>query len=224
MEVVIILGNIGEDAQPVWYLQSNHILCIQQGWDPQLLLCHSKCLKKGKKNKIERSCPCRAAELLLIISKKVHCKQPHSNTYSTGEQLHQFNSYIGGTNGVMASSHCLEKSRQEAKNLAWQAGHSSLHSNSPGLPLLFLQPGCVCECTAAERQAWQKGMCQSSLADSFPGSRPNLERSPINGGLQAAFISECWANVKASCLLLPALLQLKMGNLGLQEGPCSPRP
>lgn len=43
MEVIIILGNIGEDAQPVWYLQSNHILCIQQCWDPQLLLCHSKC-------------------------------------------------------------------------------------------------------------------------------------------------------------------------------------
>lgn len=136
--------------------------------------------------KIEGSCPHQTEELLLlIVSKKVHCKQPHSNN-STGEQLHQFNSYIIGTNGVMASSHCLEKSRQGASNLAWQAGHSSLHSNSPGLPLLSLQPACVCECTAAESQAWQKGMCQSRLADSFPGSQPNLERSPINGGLVGA--------------------------------------
>lgn len=181
MEVVIILGNIGEDAQPVWYLQSNHILCIQQGWDPQLLLCHSKCLEKGKKNKNRGVLSTPGS-----ISKKVHCKQPHSNNNSTGEQLHQFNSYIVGTNGVMASSHCLEKSRQGAKNLAWQAGRSSLHSNSPGLPLLFLQPACVCECTAAESQAWQKGMCQSRLADSFAGSQPSLERSPINGGLLGA--------------------------------------
>lgn len=51
MEVVIILGNIGEDAQPVWYPQSNHILCIQQGWNPQLLLRHSKCLEKEGKKK-----------------------------------------------------------------------------------------------------------------------------------------------------------------------------
>lgn len=93
MEVVIILRNIGEDAQSVWYSQSNHILCIQQGWDPQLLLCHSKCLEKeGKKEKV--SCPAQATELLLITSKKLHCKQPHSNNNSTGEQMHQFNSYI----------------------------------------------------------------------------------------------------------------------------------
>lgn len=71
MEVVIILGNIGEDAQPVWYPQSNHILCIQQGWDPQLLLRHSKCLEKEEK-KPKGSCPAQAAELLLIRSKKLH--------------------------------------------------------------------------------------------------------------------------------------------------------
>lgn len=51
MEVVVILRNIGEDAQPVWYPQSNHILCIQQGWDPQLLLRHSECLEKGGKTR-----------------------------------------------------------------------------------------------------------------------------------------------------------------------------
>lgn len=141
--------------------------------------------RRGRRNKNRRvlSTPDRRAAP--PHRKKVHCKQPHSNN-STGEQLHQFNSYIIGTNGVMASSHCLEKSRQGASNLAWQAGHSSLHSNSPGLPLLSLQPACVCECTAAESQAWQKGMCQSRLADSFPGSQPNLERSPINGGLVGA--------------------------------------
>lgn len=95
MEVVIILGNIGEDAQPVWYPQRNHILCIQQGWDPQLLLRHSKCLEKeGKKINKQGSCPAQATELLLIRSKKLYCKQPHSNNNSTGEQLHQFNSYI----------------------------------------------------------------------------------------------------------------------------------
>lgn len=52
MEVVIILGNVGEDAQPVWNPQSNHIFCIQQGWDPQLLLCHSKCLEMKQKRSL----------------------------------------------------------------------------------------------------------------------------------------------------------------------------
>lgn len=119
---------------------------------------------------------------------------------------------VTGTNGVMASSHHIEKFRQGAKNLAWQAGCSSLHRNSPGLPLLFLQPASICICTAAE-SAWQKGMCQSRLADSLPGFQPNLERSPINGALvgvcRQLSISECCANVKASCLLLPALPHLK---------------
>lgn len=181
MEVVIILGNIGEDAQPVWYLQSNHILCIQQGWDPQLLLCHPKCLEKGKdKIKPEGSYPRQAAELLLILSKKMHSKQPHSNkNNSSGEQLHHFNSCIIGTNRVMASSHCLEKSRQGAKNLAWQAGYSSLHSNSPGLPLLFSSlPVCV----RAQLQRARPGRrgCVSPGWQSFfsrlpaqPGALPN---------------------------------------------------
>jgi len=69
VEVVIILGNIGEDAQPVWYPQGNHILCIQQGWDPQLLLRHSKCLEKEEKKKKEGLV--QAVELLLIRSKKL---------------------------------------------------------------------------------------------------------------------------------------------------------
>ena len=127
----------------------------------------------------------------------------------------------------MASSHHVEKFRQGAKNLAWQAGHSSLHRNSPGLPLLFLEPASIWIRTAAASEAWQKGMCQSRLADSLPGFQPNLERSPINGALvgvcRQLSISECCANVKASCLLLPALPRLKKGNLGLQEGGLPPR-
>lgn len=115
----------------------------------------------------------------------------------------------------MASSHRVEKFRQGAKNLAWQAGRSSLHGNSPGLPLLFLEPASLWIRTAAESEAWQKGMCQSRLADSLPGFQPNLERSPINGALvgvcRQLSISECCANVNASCLL-PALPHLRKGN------------
>lgn len=114
----------------------------------------------------------------------------------------------------MASSHRVEKFRQGAKNLAWQAGRSSLHKNSPGLPLLFLAPASIWLCTAAASEAWQKGMCQPRLADSLPGFQPNLQRSPINGALvgvcRQLSISERCANVNASCLL-PALPQLKKG-------------
>lgn len=110
---------------------------------------------------------------------------------------------VTGTNRVVASSHRVEKFRQGAKNLAWQAGRSSLHRNSPGLPLLFLQPASVWMCTAAVSEAWQKGLCQSGLAGMQPGFQPNLGCSPINGELvgvcRQLSISECCANVKASC-------------------------
>lgn len=140
--------------------------------------------RRERKNKIEGSYPRQAAELLLIRSKKVHCKQPHSDNNSAGEQLHQFNSCILGTNRAMASSHCLEKPRQGAKNLAWQAGQSSLHTNSPGLPLLWLQPVCV----SAQLQRGRPGRrgCVSPAwqtpfqAPAQPGA------SPVNRGLRGA--------------------------------------
>lgn len=40
MKIVIILGHVGEDAQSVRYFQSDHIFCVQQGWDPELSLGH----------------------------------------------------------------------------------------------------------------------------------------------------------------------------------------
>lgn len=38
MEVVVILGHIGQDAEAVGDLKSHHVLCIQQGRNSQLLL------------------------------------------------------------------------------------------------------------------------------------------------------------------------------------------
>lgn len=108
----------------------------------------------------------------------------------------------------MASSHCVEKLRQGAKNLAWQAGHSSAHRNSPGLPLLCLdlpvhscgEPGLA----EGDVSVWA-GRRLSRLPDAFPGFQPNLERSPANGAPVGAcgqlFSSERCANVNASCLL-----------------------
>lgn len=40
VEVIVVLGDVGEDAQSVRDLQRHHVLCVQQSRDPQLLLCH----------------------------------------------------------------------------------------------------------------------------------------------------------------------------------------
>lgn len=48
VEVIVVLGDVGEDAQPVRDLQRHHVLCVQQSRDPQLLLCHLESL--GHKN------------------------------------------------------------------------------------------------------------------------------------------------------------------------------
>lgn len=40
VEVVVVLGHVGQDAQPVRHLQGHHVLSVQQGWDAQLLLGH----------------------------------------------------------------------------------------------------------------------------------------------------------------------------------------
>lgn len=171
MEVVVILRNIGEDAQPVWYPQSNHILCIQQGWDPQLLLRHSECLEKGGK-KTER-----VLELLLIRSKKLRCKQPHLNGNSTGEQLHQFNSYILRPLQELTESWlpatALRNSGREPK--IWP-GKLAIAQHT-GTHLGFPCSASICPCTAAESRAWQKGMCRCGLADAFPGFQTPFQAS-----------------------------------------------
>jgi hypothetical protein len=46
VEIVVVLGNIGEDAEPVWNPQGHHVLCIQQSRDPQLLLSNTECLEE----------------------------------------------------------------------------------------------------------------------------------------------------------------------------------
>lgn len=225
MEVVVILRNIGEDAQPVWYPQSNHILCIQQGWDPQLLLRHSECLEKGKKNKKKKK---RVLELLLMRSKKLRCKQPHLNDNSTGEQLHQFNSSIlrplqEPTESWLPAT-TLRNSGREPKIWPGKLAVAQCAGTHLGFPC----SASICPCTAAESGAWQKGMCQPGLADAFPrlpdafpGFQPNLERSPANGAPVGAcrqlFISERRANVNASRLLK------KKGKSGAEGGSSSPR-
>lgn len=45
MEVVVVLGDVGEDAQSVWDPQGHHVLCIQQSSDPQLVLRNPESLK-----------------------------------------------------------------------------------------------------------------------------------------------------------------------------------
>ena len=45
MKVVVVLGDVGENAEAVRNLESHHVFCIQQGWDSQLLLCNSECLE-----------------------------------------------------------------------------------------------------------------------------------------------------------------------------------
>lgn len=126
----------------------------------------------------------------------------------------------------MASSHRVEKLRQGAKNLAWQAGRSSVHGNSPGFPLLFLKPASIWMRTAAESEAWQKGLWQPGLAGWRAGFQPDLERSPASGALvgvcRQPSISERRANVNASCLL-PALPHLKKGKPRAEKETISPR-
>lgn len=49
--------------------------------------------REGRKQRSGGSCPARAAELH-CIERNCTAEQPHWNNNSTGEQLHQFNSYI----------------------------------------------------------------------------------------------------------------------------------
>lgn len=48
VEVVVVLGHVGQDTQPVRHLQSHHVLCVQQGRDAQLLLRHTEGLGEGQ--------------------------------------------------------------------------------------------------------------------------------------------------------------------------------
>lgn len=42
VEVVVVLGHVGQNAQPVGHLQGHHVLGVQQGRDAQLLLSHAE--------------------------------------------------------------------------------------------------------------------------------------------------------------------------------------
>lgn len=55
VEVIVVLGDVGEDAQPVRDLQRHHVLCVQQSRDPQLLLCHLESLGQEKQHKCNSS-------------------------------------------------------------------------------------------------------------------------------------------------------------------------
>lgn len=48
VEVVVVLGHVGQDAQPVGHLQGHHVLGVQQGRDAQLLLRHEEGLGEGQ--------------------------------------------------------------------------------------------------------------------------------------------------------------------------------
>lgn len=46
-EEVVVLGDIGDDAQPVRHFHGDHVLWVQQSRDSQLLLRHLKHLEEG---------------------------------------------------------------------------------------------------------------------------------------------------------------------------------
>jgi hypothetical protein len=56
VEVVVILGHIGQNAQSVRHLQSHHVLSVQQGGDAQLLLGHAEGLGTVRDRPGESSC------------------------------------------------------------------------------------------------------------------------------------------------------------------------
>ena len=45
MEVVVILRDVGQDAEAVGNPKSHHVVCIQQRWNSQLILGHTECLQ-----------------------------------------------------------------------------------------------------------------------------------------------------------------------------------
>lgn len=45
VEEIVILGDIGDDAEPVRHFHGHHVFWVQQGRNPQLCLSHFKCLR-----------------------------------------------------------------------------------------------------------------------------------------------------------------------------------
>lgn len=76
MEIVIILGDVCEDAQPVGHLQRYHILSVQQGRDPQLLFSHLKCLQWEHRE--QGSVPAQSMEMLYGRRNQLKAKQHQS--------------------------------------------------------------------------------------------------------------------------------------------------
>lgn len=51
-EEVVVLGDIGDDAEPVRHFHGHHVLWVQQSWNTQLCLGHLKRLRgKNRKRK-----------------------------------------------------------------------------------------------------------------------------------------------------------------------------
>lgn len=53
VEEVVVLRDVCDDTQPVGHSHGHHVLWVEQGWDPQLALCHFKCLKRCKEKEKE---------------------------------------------------------------------------------------------------------------------------------------------------------------------------
>ena len=53
-EEVVVLGDVGDDAQPVGHFHGHHVLWVQQGWDSQLRLSHLERLKEGQRTRDPR--------------------------------------------------------------------------------------------------------------------------------------------------------------------------
>lgn len=45
VEEIVILGDIGDDAEPVRHFHGHHVFRVQQGRNPQLCLSDFKCLQ-----------------------------------------------------------------------------------------------------------------------------------------------------------------------------------
>lgn len=48
VEEVVVLRDVGDDAETVRHFHGHHVFWVQQGWDPQLCLCHIKGLRGTK--------------------------------------------------------------------------------------------------------------------------------------------------------------------------------
>lgn len=86
VEVVVVLGDVRDDAEPIGHLHGDHVFWIQQGRNPQLSLGHFKCLemseavrnlqecKKANNTVLYTVCLQRSANLVLKLIVKLKLK------------------------------------------------------------------------------------------------------------------------------------------------------